>query len=410
MSEGTGIRIDITAAYSCVMNIDTRRAEPNDIDAICDLLVDRLDEEDGPEARMVLESDGPHDWWVATVDGELASTMMVYPVPYRIGSVTVAGNQIEFVATYERFGGHGLVRRQFAAATEAMEKRGELISMIVGIPYFYRRFGYEYPVGVPDIQRIGSDIEIELDASLSVTQATAEDIPIIRRLQAEAQESADVASAFPRSVWKWLVESPNYRVLIARRAGVPVGMLRAYPDDDDVWVFEVAANDPLVVTTMLREARADGDLEVLHRPAAPSGPFIGSLGETVANTEAYYGRVLDLSGLLNALRPTFDDRLAEGGLDGLTHSWMLSTFVASYHAEIVNGSFGPVTKGQGIQAPVSQGGSGVPPDLVATMILGRDGITELNEWHGDVYLGDQAELMDALFPPQDVDVMSWVFP
>jgi len=44
------------------MTIEIRPATERDIDAICDLLVERLDEEDGPEARMILKSDGPHDW------------------------------------------------------------------------------------------------------------------------------------------------------------------------------------------------------------------------------------------------------------------------------------------------------------------------------------------------------------
>ena len=43
------------------------------------------------------------------------------------------------------------------------------------------------------------------------------------------------------------------------------------------------------------------------------------------------------------------------------------------------------------------------------MVLGRDGITELNRRHGDVYLGKQAAIMDALFPPQEVDI-TWIVP
>jgi predicted N-acetyltransferase YhbS len=392
------------------MTMDVRPAASSDIDAICELLVGRLDEEDGPEARMILEADGPHDWWVGTVDGEIGSTMMVHPVSYRIGSVTVPGNQVEFVATHERFAGRGLVRRQFEAATESMARRGELISMIVGIPYFYRRFGYEYAVSVPDVQVIRAGIELPTDETLGLADATLDDVSAVQQLQALAQESADVAASFPDDVRSWFVRSPNYRTVIARRAETPVGMVRAYEHDGEVWVFEVVASQPEVLGSLLDAVRGNGDVGVLHRPASPAGVFIGSFGETSDNTEAYYGKVLDVEALLNALRPTFDQRLAEAGLDDLTHTWMLSTYVASYGAEIVNGSFGPITTGPGIQAPASKGGSGVPPDLMATMIVGRDGITELNRWHGDVYLGKQAAIMDALFPPQEVDILTWIVP
>lgn len=392
------------------MTIEIRPAKTSDIDAICELVVERLEEEDGPEARMVLEGDGPQDWWVGTVDGAVGSTMMVHPVLYRIGSVTVPGNQVEFVATYERCAGRGLVRRQFEAATEAMLKRGELISMIVGIPYFYRRFGYEYAVTVPDMQVILAGVELPTDDTLVLSDATVDDVRVIQELQASAQESADVAASFPDDVRRWFVESPNYRSVIARRAGTPVGMVRAYHADDEMWAFEVVASQPEVLGALLSAVRGTGSIGVLHRPASPAGVFIGSFGETSDNTEAYYGKVLDTEALLNALRPTFDQRLAEIGLDDLTHSWMLSTYVASYRADVVNGTFGPITSGPGIQAPASKGGSGVPPDLIATMILGRDGITELNRWHGDVHLGKQAAIMDALFPPQEVDILTWIVP
>jgi predicted N-acetyltransferase YhbS len=392
------------------MTVEIRPANTSDIDAICELLVERLDEEDGPEARMILEAAGPHDWWVGTVEGEIGSTMMVYPVTYRIGTVEIPGNQVEFVATHDRFAGRGLVRLQFEAATEAMVKRGELVSMIVGIPYFYRRFGYEYAVTVPDMQVIRAGVELLTDDTLVLTDATVDDVPVIQQLQASAQESADVAASFPDAVRRWFVASPNYRTVIARRAGAPVGMVRAYQDDDEMWVFEVVASEPEVLGSLLGAVRGAGGMGVMHRPASPSGVFIGSFGETSDNTEAYYGKVLSVEGLLEALRPTFDRRLAEAGLDDLTHPWMLSTYVSSYHADIVDGTFGPITSSPGIQAPVSKGGSGVPPDLIATMVLGRDGITELNHWHGDVYLGKQAAIMDALFPPQEVDILTWIVP
>jgi hypothetical protein len=59
---------------------------------------------------------------------------------------------------------------------------------------------------------------------------------------------------------------------------------------------------------------------------------------------------------------------------------------------------------------VSQGGCGVPPDLVAHLILGPLGALELERRHADVLLGERGELMDVLFPPQTVDVQSWVWP
>ena len=56
---------------------------------------------------------------------------------------------MEFVATDEEYEGRGLVRRQFEYHHADVARRGELFQMIVGIPYFYRQFGYEYALPVP---------------------------------------------------------------------------------------------------------------------------------------------------------------------------------------------------------------------------------------------------------------------
>jgi len=59
------------------------------------------------------------------------------------------------------------------------------------------------------------------------------------------------------------------------------------------------------------------------------------------------------------------------------------------------------------QAPISKGGSGVPPDALAPLLLGPFGAGGLESRHGDVVLGRQRELMEALFPPVSSDVMTF---
>jgi hypothetical protein len=68
---------------------------------------------------------------------------------------------------------------------------------------------------------------------------------------------------------------------------------------------------------------------------------------------------------------------------------------------------GPVTVGGPMQAPVSAGGSGVPHDVIAPLLLGPLGALGLERRHPDVLLGRQREAMSVLFPPQRSDLLTF---
>ena len=57
-------------------------------------------------------------------------------VPFNVG-------RIELVGTLPEYRGRGLIGEQFKVIHQWSQARGELVQAITGIPYYYRRFGYE---------------------------------------------------------------------------------------------------------------------------------------------------------------------------------------------------------------------------------------------------------------------------
>ena len=92
------------------------------------------------------------------------------------------------------------------------------------------------------------------------------------------------------------------------------------------------------------------------------------------------------------------------------HDVLLSTWSSHVRFTIGPQGLGPVASGGAFQYPVSSGGSGVPPDLLAPLLLGPHGALGLEERHPDVLLGRQRELMAALFPPQRADLLTYYLP
>lgn len=69
-----------------------------------------------------------------------------------------------------------------------------------------------------------------------------------------------------------------------------------------------------------------------------------------------------------------------------------------------------VAEGGPEQAPISKGGSGVPPDALAPLLFGPHGAVGLEERLPDCYLGRQRDLMAALFPQVTADLLTFYVP
>jgi GNAT superfamily N-acetyltransferase len=386
------------------MAIEIGRLRPDEFARLYEIVAEQNDPEDVHDARATLEGAHarPGDWIVARVDDRLAAIAIVVPMEARIGGIVVPALAPEIVATAKEFTGSGLQRLLFSALAEAYPDRP--IHLIEGIPYFYRRLGYEYAIPHPTQQVVERPTTPD---GWEVRRATPDDLERIRRLQAATQQGADVAFTHPPHLWHWTMESPLYRVVMATDGG-EWSMARGYSDGDDHWVMEVAAESDRGARAAISGAVEGDRVRVYHRPGAPWIADLG--GEAVPSGYAYYARVVDLAAVLDMLRPEFEVALARSELTGWSGTFLLSQYASSITSEVMGGRFGRFEVGGPVQAPVSQGGSGVPPDLTAHLLLGPLGARGLAERHPDVLLGKQADLMEVLFPPRTADVHTWVAP
>ena len=390
--------------------IEVRVGRAEDADGIVALVADRIGEEDGPEARLTLDDPrfGPGGWTVAVADDRVVSTLGLFPAVTQIGSERVQSAVIEFVATAKAFEGRGLVRRQLDLAHQRSLVRGDLVQWMVGIPYFYRRFGYEYAVPTPDTIEMQPPLP-GAATDLDSREAVQTDLDSITSLQSHMAASAHVVAEHDPLMWSWLIDSPVYRVVLALRANEPVAMLRIYVDDDDHFLLDVAASDPATFRALVGHACSPkGTTTLVTRPGLDD--LTAGLGDQEHDGYAYYTRVPDLAGLLTAIRPELNARLLASDLHTSDGELLLSVYRESYRFPIEDGVLGDPVAGGTVQAPVSQGGSGIPPDLISHLLLGPAGALELEQRNADVLLGKQRELMHVLFPPQTVDVQTWVIP
>src|SRR3954452_12449635 len=128
-----------------------RPCRPGDLDQVGALLAARGDPTDAEDQRLVADdADTGLAATAVVVDGDrVVSTATLLPESVRVEDVVLPAGQVELVATDPGYEGRGLVRALMGWAHDRSAAAGDLLQVMIGIPYFYRLFGYEYAIDIP---------------------------------------------------------------------------------------------------------------------------------------------------------------------------------------------------------------------------------------------------------------------
>jgi predicted N-acetyltransferase YhbS len=392
-----------------------RTARPADLDQIAALLADRGEPADAVDHRLIVE-DGDAGWasCAVVVDGpRVVSTATLLDETLFLGPVPIPAGQVELVATDRAYEGRGLVRALMHWAHGRSAGRGHLAQVMIGIPYFYRQFGYQYAMVLPASRAVRAVPPPE--PGHSVRTADAADIPAMAGLQDAAQRGYDLRMPHSPACWRWLVARDGSTHLLVERAGAPVATGRlTSPEDDEVVLGEVAAVDPPAAYALLAHAAAlagPGALKVAGRPGhAGAAALEDCLVPPPRQAARYYLRVADVTAMLEHLRPLLSARLAASELAQDSGEIVLSFFRHHVRLAYADSTVGPARPGGPMQAPASAGGAGIAPDLAGPLLFGPDGIAGLAERHPDVYPGPHETLLRTLFPPVRADLLTFYLP
>ncbi len=388
-----------------------RSAEPGDLDQIGELLTERGAPDDAVDHRLMMDDPdaGPSSCGVVVDGDRVVSTATLMDETLFLDGVAIPAGQVDLVATDRGYEGRGLVRALMDWAHRRSAGRGHLAQVMMGIPYFYRTFGYAYAMPLPQARALSAVPPPEDDAH-TVRVATVDDIPSMAALQDAEQAYADLRMPHSPACWRWLVARRGSQHWIVERAGAPVAVGRTTPPEERVELAEVAAVDKPAAYALLHHAArlGGGELSVTGRPGTTAGdalePLLAAPPEQAAR---YYARVADPAALLERLRPVLSARLAASELADAEGEAVVSFFRSHVRFRYARGEVGPVRTGGRMQAPGASGGAGVAPDLVAPLLFGPDGIAGLSRLHPDVYPGPHAALMRVLFPPVRSDLLTY---
>jgi ribosomal protein S18 acetylase RimI-like enzyme len=425
---------DDTVLARLADDLVVRVAGPADHDAVVELNVAVFGEQDRPGVRALLEGGSGVEWLVVAAGpdadrpggGTLACGCARIPHRFLLDATPLSGSQIENVTTDERFRGRGLVRALFDAHHRRAAEAGELLQVIGGIPYFYRKLGYGYGFDVPATLSIGTASAPAVDtSSVSVRPLRRDDLPWLVALEAGRSREGLTVERTPEVVATWLARSEPAgdvaweSLLVAERDGRPVGWLRTITWAEEAQFFllpghcpDVEVADQLLAHALVAAQRmADvlgRPLELLasDQPGSPWSRTVQRTGRPRPEPSAYYARTPDPVGLLRAIEPVLSARVASSGLAADRGEVAISLYERGIRVAWEGGRVTAIEAATPDTDPFEHGGVGVAPDWFPALVLGRWGASGLADRTDDTILGDHATVMDVLFPPRPNDVVA----
>jgi N-acetylglutamate synthase-like GNAT family acetyltransferase len=388
-----------------------RTAVAADLEVLYALVADRGVPEDALDLQLIVEDEeaGIEGTAVVEQDGRAVATATLLDETLVVCDTTLTVGQVELVATHTDYEHRGYIRALMQWCHERSRVRGHVVQVMIGIPYFYRRFGYVY--AIPMHPYAALDEVPPSDPEVSVRIATESDIPEMAALQERSQSHFDVSMPHGDETWRWLVARDGTEQIVATRHHEIVACARTIPFDSDepMLVAEISSGDPRAVATMLATALGpDGQRETAVE-LRPGVPGLAELLGAPQRADWYYVRIPDIPNLFAALRPELERRLQRSDFATADQLVEISFWESQLSFPIANARVGPIAAGGPRQIIVSEGGSGLPPDAVPHLVFGC-GAEGLEARFPDCYLGDQAALMQVLFPPQRADLLTFYLP
>lgn len=352
--------------------------------------------------------------------GEIVSCLCLIPWAWQVGEAQIPVGEMGIVGTDEAYRGRGLVRAQVDYFMRRLRDRGCLLSCIQGIPYFYRKFGYDYALPLEAGWRLELRQVLAPPANLyNFRHATLEDATALSSLYEQASASLTVHTERSPETWRYLLHERDQSDAMATETwilsesapedpatpGKPMGYLRIpwHHFGQELTINETSdlgfemAWAVLHHAKTLAETRAMPGLRLNMPESSSLVTLARGLGARDTGTYAWQIHLPDPVALLRALAPTLEARLARSMFAELSRDVTISFYTKDTTLQFSHGKLVNVSERGGQRADLR-----LPPQACAPLLLGYKSWQELSEIYADVSATPLwRPLFDVLFPKVD---------
>ena len=340
--------------------------------------------------------------------GKMVATLNLLPSEWSIGGILLKVAEMGNVATLPEYRNRGLIRTLVNEYHKEVVNQGYDLSVIEGIPYFYRQFGYEYAIPLDEEIVIPLERLPSQESMVEIRHFTDKEIPRAMKLLAETQSKFYIHSVRDEQIWKMQQETGLTGGHVFEGYAVEEnGEMAAYfrlsrkPEQKQLVLREASDTDRRTAETVLsfiKEVGQKNGFETLLVRTSCCDPLtrhLVALGAEQRTPYAWQIRVTDYASMFRKMKPLFEERLATSSFHNLTERLNFNFRRYVIQTSIENGVIPEIQRLEtGESCPI-----GLNPLVFTQLLLGHRNGHELEMNYPDFHVQDtHKQLVDVLFP------------
>jgi len=344
-------------------------------------------------------------------ENKQVSSICLAPLEWQIEDIILPVCIMEFVGTLEQYRGKGFIKILNELYENIMDQNGYILSVITGIPYFYRSLGYEYVSSLDERITIpASKIPKKKYESINIRKANSSDIPFIESKYTQFHRNFYIFNRFDPECFrfKYLKDQFNSEVrstYIFEDAGVPINYF-SFGMSYDNQNFEIYSSDlnKKEMITLLQFIKTMGTynendiINLSINEHLPVFNYIISLGGTHVSTYGWQVKIPNLEKFFHLIKKIIENRVKYSEFKGLTKTIRISDYNNTIELDFKKGKIEKIEIEKEYQnlKPIDLS---IPGALLFKLLVGDRTIDEINYIIKDALVSiSSKKLIETMFP------------
>ena len=340
---------------------------------------------------------------------KIVSSITLMPLEWNFNGIPIPICEMGLVGTLPKYRNRGLMGIMNKLYEDIMRQEGYLLSVIRGIPYYYRRFGYEFALNLDErILLNKSQVPSRKLEMISFQKATKQDLAFIKSIYNKEQEKFFVSNRFNSDNFMYKFMNDDFddnflSTFLIKIKGKPISYFSIGMSYDNVAfsliVPEVNEESMIKILQYVKILNEKKDQIVFHvNSDTKFAQYICSIG---GKRDLGYGwqiRIPNIKDFLHAISPVLEQRIERSSYKGLSQDIIISDYREIFTLRFKNGKVEDIEVKKGYPFPGSCDVQ-IPSSTLIKLLLSDKTFEEIKYILKDSILKPGSEkLIKILFP------------
>ena len=341
--------------------------------------------------------------------GQIISLLTLLPLEWKFEGKLLQVCEMGFVGTLKEYRGKGLIGKLNEFYERVMMERGYLLTCLRGIPYYYRRLGYEFVLSLDERFSLSPNQIPSMELShIDIRKASRKDIDYIKEKYNSNSNSFLISNNFDTEsfYFKFMNDSFNDNKLLAyiiEEKGKPEGyFLFGKSFDNEVYTIITPQLSPPQMIKLLQHIneypKKEHDLNLNVAEFSEFGKYIISIGGKLQSNYGWQIKVPDLKRFFESIKVVLENRIEKSKFNNLSKTVIISDYKQSIELIFNNGKIEAIKSESGYP-DAEKCDVRIPGAMLLKLLLGDKTVDEINYIVKDARINPSSKnLIQILFP------------